>query len=435
MIDTAARPAAAPALDPARDPALDPALAPAVTPTLRASGRKAAFWLAAAAGALVVAVIALLLNGAAIAGGPALGRANPAPVGAKAVAEVLAAQGVDVVTADSLDAALAATAAAAGRATLLVYDENALLDSEQIARLQDAAAHTVVVDPGFALLQGLAPEIGFGGVSAADQAIEAGASCSSAAGERAGSVAALPGAGLKTLRIPADAAGYAGCFTDGAGASVLVQGGGQDARLSFLADPAILANESITAAGNAALALGLLGEAPTLVWYLPTLADVAAGAPPSMAELSPGWVTPVMVLLVLTGVAAAVAYGRRFGPLVLERLPVTVRASETMEGRSRLYARSSARLRAVDALRLAAIGRIAGRLGLARTASLDEVVAAASAATGLPLHAVRSVLVDEQPQNDSAMLALSDRLAGLEGAVIRGTTPPTSTPPTERMDP
>lgn len=439
MIDTGTRPAAAPAAEHAPPPG-GTALAPAVTPTLRASGRKAAFWLAAAAGALVVAVIALLLNGAALAGGPALGAANPAPAGAMAVAEVLAAAGVEVVPADTIGDALDAVSAAEPTgATLLVYDQNGILDEDRFAELADAGTHLVVVDPGFALLQGLAPDVGFGGVSPAGAAIAAGASCTSPAGIRAGSVAGLPGSGLKTLRVPADAADFSGCFTDEAGASVLVQQAGAGPRLSLLADPAILANESITAAGNAALALGLLGEQATLVWYLPTLADVAAEAPPSLAELSPGWVTPVMVLFVLTGVAAAIASGRRFGPLVLERLPVTVRASETMEGRARLYARSSARLRAVDALRLAAIGRISGRLGIARTASIDEVAAAAASATGLQPGAVRAVLVDERPHSDRDMLALSERLAALEAAVTRsttpGTTPSTPHPSTERMEP
>ncbi|AMB57865.1 DUF4350 domain-containing protein [Microterricola viridarii] len=443
MIDTGTDRAAA-------DAAVTPGMAPALTPTLRESGRKAGFWLAAAAGALIVAVIALLLNGAASSGGPALGRANAAPTGGMAVAEVLAAEGVDVVTADSLDEALAATSAAQGGATMLVYDQNGTLDEGRFAELADAATHLVIVDPSFGMLQALAPAVGFGGVSPADSAIDAGALCSSPAGQRAGSVAALPGAGLKTLRVPADATGFSSCFTDGDGASVLVQRAGPTGTLSLLADPAILANESVTAAGNAALALGLLGEQPTLVWYLPTLADVAAGAPPSLAELSPGWVTPVMVLLVLTGVAAAIAYGRRFGPLVLERLPVTVRASETMEGRSRLYARNSARLRAVDALRLATIGRIAGRLGLPRTATLDEVVAATAASTGRRLDAVTAVLVAEEPYSDRGMLDLSERLRDLEQAVIRSSQPsntpqssstPSSgastpdAPSTERMEP
>lgn len=412
-----------------------PPAADAITPTMRALGRRAAFWIAAGAVALLVAVLATMLTSAAGAGGAPLGHDNPAPAGGMAVAEVLAAQGVTVLAADTLEDAVGA-AQDAGEATLFVYDADGLLSPEQIGLLDGAAAHTVVVDPNFSVLQRLAPGLGFAGVGEGGAPVPAGSGCTIPAALRAGNITGLDGAGLKRLGIPAGTAGYSGCFGDTAGgASVLVQHDGQDGRLSLVADPAVFANESVAGAGNAAIALGLLGEQRTLVWYLPTLADVAAGAPPSLAELSPGWVTPVMVLLVLCGVAAALAYGRRFGPLVVEDLPVTVRASETLEGRARLYARNSARLHALDALRMAATGRIAARLGLARTASLDEVAAAAASATGMHAQEVRSVLVDAEPHDDSDLLALSDRLLALENAVGTAVSPGNgATPsPTERM--
>ena len=66
-----------------------------------------------------------------------------------------------------------------------------------------------------------------------------------------------------------------------------------------------------------------------------------------------------MILLLLVFLAAAFWRGRRLGPLVVENLPVVVRASETMEGRARLYQKSSARLHALDALRIGAIQRLA----------------------------------------------------------------------------
>ncbi|KQW07838.1 hypothetical protein ASC66_02385 [Leifsonia sp. Root4] len=421
-----------------------PQPAPAITPTLRSAGKRAAFWVIAGVGALLVALIAMALSNASAVGGPPLGAENPAPPGGMALAEVLRAQGVDVVIADSLDAAIDLSAADA--VTLFVSDPDDILGDGQIARLGDAR-HAVIVEPSFAYLQELSPEIGFGGVGA-EEPIAAGAGCGLGAAERAGSVAGADGAALKTLSVPADAAAYTACFGDAAsGSSVLVQRDGRlgaQGAITLVSDRAIFANGSITSAGNAALALGLLGERPTLVWYLPTLADVAAGTP-SLAELTPGWVTPVMVLLVLCGIAAAFAYGRRFGPLVVENLPVTVRASETMDGRARLYARNSERLRAVDALRIATVGRIATALGLARTATLEEVVASAASATRSDPRRVRATLLDEEPQSDAQLLALSDRLLDLESAVqaatrpgdghtdIRHSTPTDSR--TERMEP
>ena len=61
--------------------------------------------------------------------------------------------------------------------------------------------------------------------------------------------------------------------------------------------------------------------------------------------------------------------GRRIGPLVAERLPVVVRASETVEGRGRLYRSRRARDRAADALRTATLQRLLPRLGLGANAA------------------------------------------------------------------
>lgn len=421
-----------------------PVAAQAVTPTIGAQSKKAAFWVGAGVFAIIVALIAMLLTNAAASGGAALDSDNAKPDGGMALAEVLTAQGVTVHPADSLDAALqlVADAPSADDATLLVYDANSILTREQLDRLAGGTHRTVAVDPNFSMLQALAPEIGFGGVNSAGDELLLGRTCVSSAAERAITVAGPDGGTLKTLSVPTDATDYSTCFiadssaASGATQAVLVQ----HEQLSFVADPAIFANGSITEAGNAALALGLLGEGHTLVWYLPTLADVAETGPPSLAELSPGWVTPVMVLLLLCGIAAAIAAGRRFGPLVIENLPVTVRASETMEGRARLYARTSSRLRALDALRIATISRLARHLGLARTASVHEVVAAAASVTAQNPSAVQAVLVDEVPRTDADLLALSDKLLDLERAVETRTRPAetpasASHPLNERMEP
>jgi precorrin-3B methylase len=116
---------------------------------------------------------------------------------------------------------------------------------------------------------------------------------------------------------------------------------------------------------------------------------------------------------------------------VAENLPVTVRASETMEGRARLYARGDARLHAIDALRIGAITRLAARLGLPGTAGLDEVVPAVAAITSLSSAQVGSILVGAVPGNDAELVTLSDQLRDLERRATRATTPQ----PHGRMDP
>jgi hypothetical protein len=207
-----------------------------------------------------------------------------------------------------------------------------------------------------------------------------------------------------------------------------------DTTLTFVAPEGVFTNDGISAYGNAALALNLLGEGETLVWYLPTILDVERTGPPSIGELTPGWVTPVLLLLVAVFAAAAFWRGRRFGPLVGENLPVAVKASETMEGRARLYARNSARLRAIDALRIGAVQRMARQSGLPRTAGLDDIVLTVAALTGEPVERVRWALVDAVPATDRSLVELSDRLHDLEVRLVRATDLATADRHHGRMD-
>jgi hypothetical protein len=194
--------------------------------------------------------------------------------------------------------------------------------------------------------------------------------------------------------------------------------------LTVLGTTKALTNEYIADRGNAALAINLLGSTPHLVWYLPSIEDVGAGGQTvSITTAAPHWIVPFMVLLLLVVIAAGVWRGRRFGPVVVERLPVIVRASETMEGRARLYQVSSARLRALDALRIGTISRVAVLCGLPRRASLDEVIGAAAGATGRDSRTVRELLLDTTPRTDADLLRLSDDLLVLEREVAAATRP------------
>ena len=411
---------------PERPPRM-PANAPSSTLTLRAAGRRWLFWMVAAAGAILVSIAAALISGGSAAGGPPLAADNAAEAGGMALVEVLRSQGVTVTAAGTLAEARSA-AAGTDDATVLFYDPEEYLDSEQLAAMATLAPRTVVVEPHFRALQELAPEVGFGGVS---EAASLQADCGLPAAVKAGTIS--PGGRTLTLIEP-DEPGQAtltGCFPSDGDTFSLVQRVEDGRTLTLLPDTAVLSNGGIDTFGNAALALNLLGPSDTLVWYLPTLADVTATGPPSLGELTPGWVTPTLLLLALVAVSAFVWRGRRFGPLVAENLPVTVRASETMEGRARLYARGDARLHAIDALRIGTIQRLAARLGLPGTAGLDDVVLAVAAVTSLDSAQVGSILVGAVPANDAEFVALSDRLRDLERRAIRATTHQ----PHGRMDP
>ena len=413
------------------------------TPTLRAWLHRSSFWIITSIAIVAIAIVSMLISGGAQATGRALAGDSPSPAGSMALVEVLREQGVTVTLADSLTEV---RAAAGDNSTVLLYDANDYLDADQLTELADLAAHTVVVAPSFLALQALAPTVGFGGVSEAESLS---ADCSVPAANRAEQI--VPGG--DTLSIPQKNAHplVTGCFASGTDKFSLVQVENDTTGgiVTLVPDARVFNNENVSGYGNAALALGLLGPSDSLVWYLPTLADLPRTGPPSLADLTPGWVTPVLLLLVLTTLAAAVWRGRRFGPLVSENLPVTVKASETMEGRARLYARGNARLRALDALRVGSVQRLARTVGLGRLAHLDDVIGSVAAITGSAPSEVRRVVVDAVPASDAQLVALSDSLQALERATSRaaGTataphpeapasaSPDFDSPPAERMDP
>lgn len=381
----------------------------AVTPTVGALVRRRRAWIAIGVALVLGGLVLALIQGLVRAPGVALAADNPAPGGAQALARVLAAEGVEVLAVRSL---AEAERAAEGGATVFLYDELGLLDREGVAALAAAADELVVARPDFAALEVLAPGVRLAG--SADGPIED-VACSLSAAERAGELS--DGQRLLTVDDDAAASGFAGCFGSGDGFAVVTGPAPDGAEVALVGSEAVFANETIDEAGNAALAVGLLGTRDRLAWYLPGPADSDAADAPTLAELTPGWVSPVVVLLAIAVVAAGIWRGRRFGRLVVEDLPVHVPAAETGEGRARLYARSSSRLRALDQLRMGSIRRMAELLRLPRTAPVDAVVAAAAGATGRPAASVRALLVDAVPAGDRELVDLARDLDDLERAV------------------
>ena len=384
-----------------------------LTPTIGRVFTRALFWIAIAIFALTIAVIALSTVGSTSAG-PPLDPRSASPGGSMAVVEVLRQQGVDVVAASTL---VEARDAVNGfdDTTVLVYDPTGFLDDNQLRDATTLARTVIVVDPNFTQLQQTAPEVKQAGL--ADSELTA--DCTLPAARRAGTVSGE----ASGYRVEDGSANTTVCFGSGDDVFSLVQLSRDGVELTILGLTDALTNEHVADSGNAALALNLLGSKSTLIWYLPTIDDVPDAGATTLGDLTPPWVSPVLMLLVLTFVAAAVWRGRRFGPLVVENLPVVVRSSETMLGRARLYERSSSRLRALDALRVGTIQRLATLCGQPRTATVDEVVAAVAAVTGAQVGDIRKLLVDTIPATDSDLMSLSDALLILERDVAAAVRP------------
>ncbi|WP_185278234.1 DUF4350 domain-containing protein [Leifsonia shinshuensis] len=411
-------------------PEAGPADATAVSPTVRRTARRAVPWIVLAVIAVIVGLSGVLLNGGRNVGGDPLSATNPGPVGGKALAQVLGQQGVTVRTAGTLDQV---RSAAGDDTTVLVYDPESNLDRQGYEQLSSIASTIVLVEPDFAALQALAPDVR----AAGDPGATAAAGCDLPVARRAERIDPRTTANTKDYAAPGSfrATGDAtACFEASGGRASLVRTTYQGRTVYLLGSAATLMNDGVDRLGNAALGLGLLGEHRTLVWYVPGLLDRPVTGPPDLSKLTPGWVTPVLLLLTLVFIAAAVWRGRRFGPLVVEHLPVVVRAGETREGRARLYQRSSARLRAADALRIGAIGRLAAQVGLPRAATTEEVADAVAAITGRDRGGILYLLLEQHPNSDRELLELSDRLAELERATADAASP--NTPRTTgRMEP
>jgi hypothetical protein len=372
------------------------------------SRRRSLWGWAAVAGLLVVVGGA----GAALSGlgewteRDALDPESRGPDGAAAVVELLREGGVDVVIARDRESAREALTTASP-ATLVTADSPLLAD-DTLREVVDAATDVVLIDPRAravdivlpgALSEGFAP----------DAPVAPG--CATEVATRAGEI--VPG----RLLQPGTDTGLTACYPAGDGYGLLIGESAAGGVASAMDGREIVINSALAQNGNAALALGLMGRLPTVVWYSPGIDDADIAAEPTLGELTPGWVTPAIVVLAAAAIAAGIWRGRRFGPLVVEDLPVTVRASETMEGRARLYARGRDTGHAADALRVGAAGRLARMLGLGRSADVHTIADAAADRTGAPRARVRALLVDDVPGTEKDLVAISDGLDDLERAV------------------
>jgi len=171
--------------------------------------------------------------------------------------------------------------------------------------------------------------------------------------------------------------------------------------------------------GNAALALGLLDTHPNVVWLVPAIAPVSSGPHLSVSSLLPSRLKLAFLQLVIAVIVIAIWRGRRLGRLVPEDLPVVVRQSETVRGRSRLYRRSHSLDTAADALREGSRDRLAHRLGLGPRPQPAALVQAVAARATQPAAQIEALLYGSTPADDLTLVTLAQALTALEQEVLR----------------
>lgn len=372
---------------------------------------------------LLLALVILVAAGiamAALRSGDQHGRLDPRsadPSGSRAVAELLKDRGVSTRVVTTLDEA---TTAAGPDTTLLVTAPDLLTDHQQ-ETLRTATANsggrTVLLSAGPTSLDALAPGV--------DSEIPAPVSartpqCSLPAARSAGN-ADLGGERYSTQTPGADS-----CYpSDGLPTLLRIDDPGNGDTV-LLGSPDILYNQRLDKHGNASLALQLLGSRTHLVWYLPSLSDSSAAqdstdgdTDSTFLDLIPsGWLWGTLQLT-LAALLAAIWRARRLGPLVTERLPVAIRASESTEGRARLYRKVNARDRAASALRSATRTRLAPLLGVPPADAHSAVALLPAVSAHLPTgdRDLKALLFGPVPANDIALVHLADQLDALEREV------------------
>ncbi|MFC3577966.1 DUF4350 domain-containing protein [Streptomyces yaanensis] len=370
---------------------------------------------------VLLAVVLLLIGAITIAvlrSDTQHGRLDPRsvdPYGSRAVAELLADHGVSTRVVTTLDEARGAV----GPDTTLLIAVPDLLTNRQQKVVHQATQHsggrTVLVTPETSVAT-LAPGVSADPAISFDSTLDP--DCAMPAARRAGS-ADTGGVRYVTSDAHADT-----CYpSDGLPTLVRLPAASGNGDTVVLGAPDILYNDRLDKQGNASLALQLLGSRTHLVWYLPSLSDTSAtdSGRKSFLDLLPsGWLWGTLQLFIAAALTA-LWRARRLGPLVPEKLPVAIRASETVEGRARLYRKATARDRAATALRSTTRTRLAPLVGVPVTQAHSPEALLPALSThlhgdGQTLH---TLLFGPPPGDDAALIALADQLDALEREVRR----------------
>ncbi|MFJ3673425.1 DUF4350 domain-containing protein [Streptomyces sp. NPDC090106] len=347
------------------------------------------------------------------------GRLDPRsvdPLGSRAVAELLDERGVSTRVVATLDEARAAV----GPDTTLLVAEPDLLTHRQQSLLRIATApaggRTVLVAPGSRSIGRLAPDVTADPLTSDASTLDP--DCDLPAARLAGA-ADTGGVRYSTVHLAADA-----CYPSERLATLLRVPAPEGGDTVVLGAPDIFYNDRLDEQGNASLALQLLGSRPHLVWYLPSLSDPSATDPDDERDffdlLPSGWKWGTLQLF-LAAALAALWRARRLGPLVPEKLPVAIRASETVEGRARLYRKADARDRAALALRSTTRTRLAPLVGVpvSQAHTPETLLPALSDHLRGDGQALHSLLFGPPPSDDTALVSLADQLDALEREVRR----------------
>lgn len=350
---------------------------------------------------VVAAVAAVTVELTAPRPGGRMDAASTSPDGAHALVTLLRQRGVDVIVADDI----AAVEWAATPDSLVVTAQTRhLVDDEVLRRLAAVPGDRLLVEPISRTREALAPNVR----RSAGGSVGGSPNCDLREATRAGDVQL----GASDSFEASGDTPVTRCYD---GAVVRYTASGRT--VTVVGTAYFMANSGLLQQGNAALAMNLAGTQPRVVWYAPQQPEGESSGGASLSDLVPDNVRWIVWQLCVVVLLIALWKGRRLGPLVAEQLPVVVRASETVEGRGRLYRSRRAGDRAADALRTATLQRLLPRLGLGADADQVTIVETITARSGADPHAVGHTLFGPAPATDTDLVNLAHALDDIERKV------------------
>ncbi len=362
--------------------------------------RKRRWWLLVAL-VTISAVAALSAFLTAPRPGGTLDPESTGPEGAHALVTLLRDRGVTVVVANSVDEAAKATRPG----SLLLFGQTERVTTEPLlTRLADAPGDLLLLEPTARARAALSPGIR----NASSRSPTTTPDCALREANQAGSA----DFGLSNAFQAVGDRTVSSCY-----GGALVRYRDRDRTVTVVGSTEFMTNGALLRAGNAALAMNLAGEHSRLVWFAPRHIEGGSAGKGNILDLIPDSVNWMVIQLCLTVGLVALWKGRRIGPLVAEELPVVVRASETVEGRGRLYRSRRARDQAADALRIAALERLRPRLGLGVDMSAAAVVQAVAARNHYNPEMLGRILFGPPPESDADLVQLTRALDEIERQV------------------
>lgn len=370
--------------------------------TAAAPPRRGHTWRWVVLAMVVIAAVALI--GAYLTAPRPGGRMDPGstgPDGAHALVELLRGQGVDVVEANTVEHV---ERLARPDSLLLITQTFYLPDDDLLSRLGAAPGDRLVIEPTARTRDVLTP-----GIRLSSDTPFGEPNCVLREANRAGNVQFGP---TDTYQADNSDLEVTRCYD---GAVMRYRDDGRTITVVGTAD--FMTNSTLLREGNAALAMNLAGSNARVVWYAPQRLEGQSSSSATVFDLIPPQVNWIVWQLCLVVALLAIWQGRRLGPLVAEKLPVVVRASETVEGRGRLYRSRRARDSAAQALRTATIQRLLPRLGLGVSAAAPAVVSTVAARIGAAAEYVHITLFGPPPATDADLVHLAGALDDIERQV------------------